>query len=92
MSENSGIIVGIDLGTTNSVVAIMDADKNVRTITIEGNKLLPSVVSLTDDGFIVGQTAKNMALLEPEKTVASIKRKMGRDIQVTIGEPRGCIG
>ena len=88
MSENSGIIVGIDLGTTNSVVAIMDADKNVRTITIEGNKLLPSVVSLTDDGFIVGQTAKNMALLEPEKTIASIKRKMGKDILVTIGDKK----
>ena len=88
MSENANIIVGIDLGTTNSVVAIMDADKNVKTLSIEGNKLLPSVVSLTDDGFIVGQTAKNMALLEPEKTVASIKRKMGKDITVTIGDKK----
>jgi molecular chaperone DnaK len=88
MSENANIIVGIDLGTTNSVVAIMDADKNVKTLTVEGNKLLPSVVSLTDDGFIVGQTAKNMALLEPEKTVASIKRKMGKDIVVAIGDKK----
>jgi molecular chaperone DnaK len=88
MSENQNIIVGIDLGTTNSVVAIMDADKNVKTLTVEGNKLLPSVVSLTDDGFIVGQTAKNMALLEPEKTVASIKRKMGKDITVAIGDKK----
>jgi molecular chaperone DnaK len=88
MSENANIIVGIDLGTTNSVVAIMDAEKNVKTLTVEGNKLLPSVVSLTDDGFIVGQTAKNMALLEPEKTVASIKRKMGKDIVVAIGDKK----
>ena len=88
MSENTPIIVGIDLGTTNSVVAIMDAEKNVKTLSIEGNKLLPSVVSLTDDGFIIGQTAKNMALLEPEKTVASIKRKMGKDITVTIGDKK----
>lgn len=79
------LIIGIDLGTTNSVVAIIDENKQPITLEIEGNKLLPSVVSLSDGGFIVGQTAKNLMILEPTKTVASIKRKMGQDITVPIG-------
>ena len=78
-------IVGIDLGTTNSVVSILK-EKTPQTVLIDDSKLLPSVVSLTKDGFIVGQVAKNLALLEPEKTIASIKRKMGEDIQLSIGD------
>ena len=76
------LIVGIDLGTTNSVVAIMDDNKNPVTLEIDGAKLLPSVVSFTDAGIIVGQTAKNMLILDPSKTIASIKRKMGQDITI----------
>ncbi len=79
------LIVGIDLGTTNSVVSYLADDKNPVTLEIDSAKLLPSVVSLTDSGFIVGQTAKNMLVLEPTKTVASIKRKMGQDITLSIG-------
>ena len=55
--DNKNIIVGIDLGTTNSVVSVLD-DKNPKTISVDGEKLLPSVVSLTDDGFVVGKVAR----------------------------------
>ena len=79
------LIVGIDLGTTNSVVSYLADDKTPVTLDVDSAKLLPSVVSLTDSGFIVGQTAKNMLVLEPTKTIASIKRKMGQDITFTIG-------
>jgi len=77
-------IVGIDLGTTNSVVSILE-DKLPKTLLVDGQKLLPSVVCLTTDGMLVGKVAKNMAILEPENTVASIKRKMGQDVEITIG-------
>jgi molecular chaperone DnaK (HSP70) len=82
---NNNIIVGIDLGTTNSVVAILDDNKTPLTLEVDMAKLLPSVVSLTETGFIVGQTAKNMLVLEPSKTIASIKRKMGQNIDIPIG-------
>lgn len=78
-------IIGIDLGTTNSVVSVLK-NKRPETLLVDGEKLLPSVVSLTHDGFIVGKVAKNMAILEPERTVASIKRKMGQDIEIPIGD------
>lgn len=77
-------IIGIDLGTTNSVVSILE-DKLPKTLLVDDNKLLPSVVCLTDEGVLVGKVAKNMAVLEPENTIASIKRKMGQDITVSIG-------
>lgn len=79
------LIVGIDLGTTNSVVSVIDDNKNPMTVEVDGEKLLPSVISLTETGIIVGQTAKNMLVLEPSKTIASIKRKMGQDISIPIG-------
>lgn len=79
------MIVGIDLGTTNSVISYWK-EKEPHTITINGNVLLPSVVSLTEEGFIVGRIAKNMAILEPEKTVLSVKRKMGEDIEIQVGD------
>ena len=78
-------IVGIDLGTTNSVVSILD-DKKPKTLLIDNDKLLPSVVSITSDGVLVGKVARNLAILEPENTIASIKRKMGEDVSITIGE------
>lgn len=79
-------IVGIDLGTTNSVVSVLDENKLPQTLLINDAKLLPSVVSLTDKGFIVGQVAKNMAILEPKNTVSSIKRKMGQNTRIAIGD------
>ncbi len=83
--NTTDFIVGIDLGTTNSVVSILQ-DKTPKTLLIDNAKLLPSVVSLTDNGFIVGQVAKNMAILEPDKTVLSIKRKMGQNITMKVGD------
>ncbi|HHM20434.1 MAG TPA: Hsp70 family protein [Bacteroidetes bacterium] len=78
-------LLGIDLGTTNSVVSILENNTPL-TIPVDGEKLLPSAVCLTDEGFIVGKTARNMALLEPERTVLSVKRKMGQNIQLKMGE------
>ncbi len=71
-------IVGIDLGTTNSVVAAL-IDGRVQIIAEDGQDILPSVVGLTmDDRLIVGQAAKNQLAAFPDRTVVSVKRKMGR--------------
>ena len=72
-------IIGIDLGTTNSVVAIMEG-KEVKVIpNAEGNRLTPSVVAFTDKGeTIVGEPARRQAVTNPTRTVYSIKRFMGR--------------
>jgi molecular chaperone DnaK len=80
------IIVGIDLGTTNSVVSVLDENLIPRTIKIDNNKLLPSVVCYSGGTFIVGQIAKNMAILEPENTCLSVKRKMGQNITIKLGD------
>lgn len=80
-------IIGIDLGTTNSVASVLEGKSPV-TILIDHAKLLPSAVSLTKEGFIVGQTAKNILILEPEKTVMSIKRKIGQDITLRVGDKK----
>jgi len=77
-------IVGIDLGTTNSVISVLDNERPM-TLLVDNNKLLPSVVHFSDGKYIVGQTAKNIAILEPENTVSSIKRKIGQDIDVKLG-------
>ena len=72
-------IVGIDLGTTNSVVAVMEAGDPTVITTAEGSRLLPSVVAFTKNGErLVGQTAKRQAIINAENTVYSIKRFMGR--------------
>ncbi len=74
-----GKIIGIDLGTTNSVVAVMEAGEPVVITNREGNRLTPSVVAFTKDGErLVGQIARRQAVTNPEKTVYSIKRFMGR--------------
>src|SRR6185295_16872813 len=74
-----GKIIGIDLGTTNSVVAIMEGREPKVITNEEGNRLTPSVVSFTKDGErLVGQVAKRQAITNPERTVYSIKRFMGR--------------
>jgi molecular chaperone DnaK len=72
-------IIGIDLGTTNSVAAVMEAGDPVVIPTAEGSRLLPSVVGFNKNGErLVGQTAKRQAVVNPENTVYSIKRFMGR--------------
>jgi len=72
-------IVGIDLGTTNSVVAVMEGGDPTVITTAEGSRLLPSVVAFTKNGErLVGQTAKRQAVVNAENTVYSIKRFMGR--------------
>jgi molecular chaperone DnaK len=72
-------IIGIDLGTTNSVVAVMEGGDPTVIPTAEGSRLLPSVVGFNKNGErLVGQTAKRQAVINPENTVYSIKRFMGR--------------
>src|SRR4030067_83856 len=72
-------ILGIDLGTTNSVVAIMEGGHPTVIPTAEGSHLLPSLVGFNKNGErMVGQTAKRQAVINPENTVYSIKRFMGR--------------
>ena len=71
--------VGIDLGTTNSVVAVMDNNEPVVIINEEGSRLTPSCVAFTKDGeILVGQVAKRQSITNPENTIYSIKRFMGR--------------
>lgn len=74
-----GKIIGIDLGTTNSCVAVMEGGKPTVITSAEGGRTIPSVVAFTKDGErLVGQVAKRQAVTNPEKTVYSIKRFMGR--------------
>src|SRR3954464_13629410 len=74
-----GKIVGIDLGTTNSVVAVMEGDQPKVLINSQGSRLTPSVVAFTEKGeILVGQTAKHQQVTNPKNTVFSIKRVMGR--------------
>ncbi|MCX7758417.1 MAG: Hsp70 family protein, partial [bacterium] len=77
--------VGIDLGTTNSVISYKDSSGNVVVIpNAEGSRLTPSVVAFKGNEIIVGEHAKRQAILNPENTVISIKRKMGSDHKVKI--------
>jgi molecular chaperone DnaK len=72
-------VIGIDLGTTNSVVAVMEGGDPTVIPNQEGSRLTPSVVAFTKDGeILVGQVAKRQAITNPENTVFSIKRFMGR--------------
>jgi molecular chaperone DnaK (HSP70) len=81
----SDIIIGIDLGTTNSEVAVVQEGR-ARVIEVDGAKILPSVVGVADDGgLLVGQAARNQYVLYPERTVRSIKRRMGEDVKVEMG-------
>ncbi len=74
-----GKMIGIDLGTTNSVVAVMEGGTPVVIPNQEGNRITPSVVAFTEEGeILVGQVAKRQAVTNPENTVFSIKRFMGR--------------
>jgi molecular chaperone DnaK len=71
-------IIGIDLGTTNSVVAVMEGQEPQVIANADGNRLTPSVVAFTDKGRVVGMQAKRQAVTNPRRTVFSIKRFMGR--------------
>ena len=77
-------IIGIDLGTTNSCVAVMEGGKPTVIANSEGGRTTPSVVAFKDSDRLVGQVAKRQAVANPEKTVISIKREMGTDYKVNI--------
>ncbi len=78
-------IIGIDLGTTNSCVSVIEGGEPVVITNPEGSRTTPSVVAFTKDGErLVGQLAKNQAVTNPDKTVISIKRHMGTDYKVDI--------
>ncbi|MGN1104734.1 MAG: Hsp70 family protein, partial [Candidatus Coproplasma sp.] len=80
-----GKVIGIDLGTTNSCVAVMEGGEPVVIANSEGSRTTPSVVSFKQDGSrIVGQAAKRLAVAQPDKTVISIKRHMGEAYKVNI--------
>ena len=80
-------ILGIDLGTTNSVMAVMEGDKPIVIPNAEGDYLTPSVVGFTKTGErLVGKLAKRQAISNPERTIISIKRKMGTDYKVKIDD------
>ncbi|HEY3998398.1 MAG TPA: molecular chaperone DnaK, partial [Candidatus Xenobia bacterium] len=82
-------VVGIDLGTTNSVVAVMEGGKPTVIINSEGNRLTPSVVAFTKTGErLVGELAKRQAISNPDRTVTSIKRHMGTDYRVPIDDKK----
>src|SRR5215813_6598427 len=79
-------IVGIDLGTTNSEVAVVE-NGQPRVFEEDGDPILPSFVGLSEDGrLLVGKAARNQWVLAPERTVKSIKRKMGQDVKVPLGD------
>lgn len=78
-------VIGIDLGTTNSVVAVMEGGEPVVIPNAEGSRLTPSVVGFSKTGErLVGQLAKRQAVSNPDRTIVSIKRHMGSDYKVTI--------
>ncbi len=78
-------IIGIDLGTTNSCVSVMEGGEPVVIPNAEGSRTTPSVVSFQANGErLIGQVAKRQAITNPEKTIISIKRYMGTDHKVNI--------
>lgn len=80
-----GKVIGIDLGTTNSCVAVLEGGEPVVIANAEGNRTTPSVVGFTKSGErLVGETAKRQAITNPDRTIASIKRYMGTDHTVEI--------
>ncbi len=88
MSTTTETIIGIDLGTTNSEVAII---RDGRPVVLEedGDPILPSVVGLDAQGhLLVGKAARNQYVLAPERTIRSIKRKMGQEVTVTLGDQK----
>src|SRR6516165_5562372 len=81
-------IIGIDLGTTNSEVAVI---RDGRPVVLEedGDPILPSVVGLDPQGhLLVGKAARNQYVLAPDRTIRSIKRKMGQEMTVSLGDQK----
>lgn len=80
-------IIGIDLGTTNSAVAVMEGGEPTIIANVEGNRTTPSVVAFTKNGErLVGETAKRQAITNAKRTIISIKREMGTDYKVAIDD------
>ncbi|HKY22705.1 MAG TPA: molecular chaperone DnaK [Vicinamibacterales bacterium] len=84
---NGKKVIGIDLGTTNSVVAVMEGGEPTVLVNQEGSRITPSVIAITKDGErLVGQVAKRQAVTNPENTVFSVKRFMGRKFSEVSGD------
>ncbi len=84
-----GKIIGIDLGTTNSCVAVMEGGQPTVIANTEGARTTPSVVAFTKTGErLVGEPAKRQAVTNAERTISSIKREMGSDYKVTVDEKK----
>ena len=82
-------VIGIDLGTTNSVVAVMEGGEPTVITNQEGSRLTPSVVGFSKNGErLVGQLAKRQAVSNPERTISSIKRHMGTNYRVEIDDKK----
>ena len=82
-------VIGIDLGTTNSCVAVIEGGEPVVIANAEGARTTPSVVAFGKSGErMVGQVAKRQAITNPDRTVSSIKRQMGTDFKVTIDDKK----
>ena len=80
-------VIGIDLGTTNSVVSVLEGGDPVVIPNAEGGRTTPSVVGFTKDGErLVGQIAKRQAVTNPQNTIFSIKRFMGRRVSEALSE------
>src|SRR3989339_305033 len=84
MAKTTGATIGIDLGTTFSAVAVLEGGKPVIISNAEGTRTTPSVVHVKDDEIIVGQIARNQAIVDPSHTIRSIKRKMGTSEKIEI--------
>ena len=84
-----GKIIGIDLGTTNSCVAVMEGGQPTVIANTEGARTTPSVVAFTKTGErLVGEPAKRQAVTNADRTISSIKREMGTDYRVTIDDKK----
>ena len=82
-------VIGIDLGTTNSCVAVIEGGEPVVIANAEGARTTPSVVAFSKTGErMVGQVAKRQAITNPDRTIASIKRHMGTDYRVAIDDKK----
>ncbi|MBQ6537195.1 MAG: Hsp70 family protein, partial [Firmicutes bacterium] len=78
-------VIGIDLGTTNSCVAVMEGGEAIVIPNPEGARTTPSVVAFANGERLIGQVAKRQAVTNPDNTVMSIKRKMGQKVEVKMG-------
>ena len=87
-----GSIIGIDLGTTNSVLSILEGGKPVVITNAEGSRTTPSVVAYTEkEGILVGDMARRQSIINPKGTIYSIKRFMGRRYDETTAEERAAV-